>query len=233
MKRSEQIPKYGTPLRSQLVTLVSEFPGYQQGISKGFPLFTSEELNGFKEHYKDGLTWEDIDGILSRKGIFFKKATFRKYIQEENISKAIGYKNTEQGRVALFPADTIAHINFIQYYYKVLDGEHVDNLLEILKGKHMTYLEAIESQVDFNNLYASIFDYICGYDNAAADAIEKALECRPDDRDKFLKMLNDIYDKFNNTIRKDIDKLVSLLKKKSLSVLETIGDKKEFQDEQN
>jgi hypothetical protein len=232
-RRSEQLPKFGTPLRSQLVSLVANLPGYQEGLSKGFPLFTNKELDDFKERYKGGLTWDDIDRLLSGKGIFFKKATFRKYIQEGNISKAIGYRNTESGRVAVFPADTISHINFIQYYYKVMDGEHLDNILELIKDKQITYFEAIESNLDTDNFYASIFHYICFGDGDASTAIEKALECRPADRDKFLKMLNDIDDKFNRIIRKDIDKLASSLRKKTLSVFETIDDGQEAQDEQN
>lgn len=230
IRRSERLPRYGTPLRIQLVSLVANLPGYQEGINKGFPLFTGEELEDFKEKYRDGLIWADIDRILSGKGIFFKKATFRKYIQDGNISKAIGYRNTENGRVAIFPADTISHINFIQYYYKILDGEHVDNIIDIIKDQQITYLDAIESNLgSFGvNLCASIFDYICLGDGTASDAIEKALKCRPSDRDKSLKILNDIEDKFNNTIRKDIDKLLSLLKKKTMNVFETMDNGEEI-----
>lgn len=234
LSRSERIPKYGTILRSQLVTLIASLPGYQEGLDKGLPLFTYGELNEFKEHYKDGLTWEEIDKILSGKGIFLKKATFRKYIQEGNISKAIGYKNTDNGRVAIFPADTISHINFIQYYYKIIDGEHIDTILDIINDQQITYLEAIESNLCWiDNLYGAIFQYLCFDDGAASDAIKKALECRPSDRDKFLKMLNDIDDKFNNIIRNDIDKLVSLLKNHHLNIYETRNDHKEVKDEQN
>jgi hypothetical protein len=233
LSRSVQIPKYGTTSRAHLVSFVTSLPGYQEGISKGFPLFTSKELDEVKELYKDGLTWEDIDKLLSGKGIFFKKATFRKYIQKGNISKAIGYKNTENRRVAIFPADTIAHINFIQYYYKVVDGEYVDNVIDCIKDQQISYLEAIESNLSCDNIYASIFHYICDADRDTSEAIKKALECRPDDRDKILKMLDHIENKFNKIIRKDIDNLVSLLKKKTISVFETMDDNKEVKDEQN
>jgi len=233
IRRSEQLPRYGTPLRTNLVSLLATLPGYQEGINKGFPLFTKEELEDLKENHKDGLIWEDIDRILSGKGIFFKKATFRKYIQKGNISKAIGYKNTENGRVAIFPADTIAHINFIQYYYKVVDGEYVDNVIDCIKDQQISYLKAIESNLSCDNIYASIFHYICDADRDTSEAIKKALECRPDDRDKILKMLDHIENKFNKIIRKDIDNLVSLLKKKTISVFETTNDNKEVKDEQN
>lgn len=231
--RSIQIPKYGTASRSHLVSFVTSLPGYQEGISKGFPLFTSKELEEVKELYKDGLTWQDIDKLLSGKGIFFKKATFRKYIQNGNISKAMGYKNTENGRVAIFPADTISHINFIQYYYKVVDGEYVDNVIDSIKDQQISYLEAIESNLACSNIYDSILHYICDADRNTSVAISKALECRPDDRDKFLKMLDHIDKKFNKNIRKDIDRLISLLKKNTLSVFETMDDHKEVRDEHN
>lgn len=229
--RSELIPKHGTPTRNILVSMVTELPGYKEGIDKGLSLFTSKELDEIKERYKDGLTWEEIDKILSGKGIFFKKATFRKYIQEGNISKAIGYKNTEKSRVAIFPSDTISHINFIRYYYKVMDGELVDKMLDLIKDAQITYLEAIESNLD--NIYASIYDRLCFDDGAIDVAIEEALKSRPDDRDKCLKMLDDIQDKFDKIIGKDIGKFVSLLKKNSLSILEISDKKQENSDEQN
>ena len=231
LRRSAQIPKYGTASRSHLVSFVTSLPGYQEGINKGFPLFTGKELEGIKELYKEGLTWEDIDKLLSGKGIFFKKATFRKYIQNGNISKAMGYKNTENGRVAIFPADTIAHINFIQYYYKVVDGEYVDNVIDSIKDKKISYLEAVESNLASSDIYTSILRYICDADGDASEAIKKALECRPDDRDKFLKMLAHINKKFNKNIRKDIDKLISSLTKKTISVFETMDDDQEVKDE--
>lgn len=232
-RRSEQLPKYGTPFRTNLVSLLATLPGYQEGMKKGFPLFTKEELDDFKDHHKNGLIWEDIDRILSAKGIFFKKATFRKYIQEGNISKAVGYRNTENGRVAIFPADTIAHINFIQYFYKVMDGELVDNVIDLIKDQQISYLDAVESNLSCDNIYASIFHYICFGDGDVSDAIEKALGCRPVDRDKYLKKLNEINDKFEKIIRTDIDKFVSALEKKTMGVFETIDDGKEDKNEQD
>lgn len=230
IRRSEQIPKYGTPLRSRLIPMVVFLPGYLDGMRKGFPLFTKEELDQIQKDHKDGIIWEDIDRILSGKGIFFKKATFRKYIQEGNLSKAIGYRNTKVGRVAEFPADTISHINFIQYYYKVLDGEAIDNIIDIIKDHQITYLEAIESHIARDNFYASSLHYVCFDDAEAYGGIEEALQSRPAERDKFLKMLDDIQDKFEKVIRADIDELVSLLKKKNISVFETVMDKPESVD---
>lgn len=237
--KSELIPKYESPVRTALVSWVTTLPGYQEGIQKGLPLFTKEELDKIKENYsnkknekENGLTWEDINRLLQSKGIIFKKATFRKYIQEGLISKAIGYRPTEKGRAAVFPADTISHINFVQYYYKVMDGEHADNIINIIKDQQTTYLEAVKANLSWcDNVYAAILHYICFDDGDVESAIHKALENRPGDRDKFLKILDGIDDKFKKTIGKDIDQFVSLLEKKSLSVFETITDDQEGKNE--
>jgi len=235
VSKLELIPPYGSSVRNTLVSVVTELPGYKEGIKKGFRLFTDKELADIKERYKDGLTWEEIDKELSGKGLFFKKANFRKYIQDGNISKAIGYKKTKNGRVAIFPADTISHINFIQYYCKVMDGEHVDNIFKLIESVEMqgiSYFEAIESNLD-ENLYASIFRYLCYDEDNVEVAIEKALAPRQKDRDKFLKMLKDIDNKFQKIILKDISKFKSLLENHHLTVLETISENKEGSDEQN
>jgi hypothetical protein len=239
IRKSVRLPQYGTSLRSELVSQIAILPGYQEGISKGFPLFTYEELNDLKEKYKDGLTWENIDRILSAKGIFFKKATFRKYIQEGNISKAIGYRNTEKGRVAIFPADTISHINFIQYYYKVMDGEHVDNIIDFIENREITYLAAIESNIEHRSLDQSILRYLIDLDegdngeSVTVEAIKKSLKNRPNDQVKFMKMLEEMHDKFNRIAEKDIDKFKSLLEKKTMSILEIMDSGEGSKDEQN
>jgi len=233
LRKSDRLPKYGTPLRDLLIFGVIAFPGYREGLEKGLPLYTMEELSEIKERYKDGLTWEDIDFLLSKKGIIFKKATFRKYIQEGNLSKAINYRNTESGRVAVFPSDTIAHINFIQYYYKIMDGADFDSVIKSMIEQQISYHDAIASRTDFDNVYAAILRYICWGDAQIETAIKKALKRRPNDRDKYLKMVQNIYGKFADTIEKDINDLVSQLQGESITAFETIDFDQEEKDEQN
>jgi hypothetical protein len=227
IRKSEQLPKYGTVLRSRLVESVQTLPGYQEGIQKGFPLFTKNELDEIKERYKkDKLTWEEIDKILSRKGIFLKKATFRKYIQDGNISEAIGYKNIKNSRVAIFPADTIAHINFIQFFYKVLEKKDADQILEIVQDWKVTYSDAIEHLLD-ENIFKSIIDYIVYRNEETIDSIEEALEQRPADRDNILKTLEDICNEYLKTLEPKISKLVDLLEEKTMNFSETMKEGKE------
>lgn len=218
-KKSDKLPKYGTQLRRQLVDHLTDLPGYQEALNKGLSFFTEKELREMKDAYEDGLTWDDIDRELCRKGIFLKKATFRKYIQDGNLSPAIDYRNTDKGRVAKFPPDTISHINFIQYFYKVDDGNIVDNVLELIKDTQITYLDAIESKLG-QNLYAGILHYICFDDGVAYAAIEEALAFNDKDQKKILKELETIDDKFTRIIRKNIEKLILSLKEKHVSALE-------------
>ena len=108
---------------------------------------------------------------------------------------------------------------------------NTSSILALFEDPKISYYETIESECQRPNFYASILHFICSGDGDAEEAIEKGLKSRPDERDKFLKMLNDIDDKFNNTIRVDIDAMVSLLKKKKMSIYEITDDVKETGDE--
>ncbi len=226
IRKSEQLPKYGTILRSRLVNAVETLPGYKEGIAKGLALFTSEELDEIKERHKDGLTWEEIDRELSRKGIFFKKATFRKYIQDGNLSEAIGYKTIQHSRVAIFPAETINHINFIHFFYKVLERNVADQILEIVQDWQITYADAIEHVID-KSIFTAIIDHIVYMNDETIDVIKEALEQRPVDRDDILKTLEDICDEYVKTIEPRISKLVGLLEEKTMNFSETMKEGKE------
>ncbi|MDL1959299.1 MAG: hypothetical protein LWX01_06695 [Deltaproteobacteria bacterium] len=225
--KSEKLPQCGTPLRAALISVLTNTKDYQENLNKGFPLFNHEELENIKKHYKDGLVWDDIERELFRKKIILKKATFRKYIQENNLPKAKSYRNIDRRRLAVFPNDIISHINFLQYFYKVADGKMIDHLLNIVLETQITYLEAIESKLDWTgNLYAAICKYL-GWDDAEAyEAIKETLSTRQKDQQKALGMLEEIDKKFKKIIDKDISKLISFLKEKHISPLEITDDKK-------
>lgn len=225
--KSEKLPQCGTPLRAALISFLTNTKDYQENLNKGFPLFNHEELENIKKHYKDGLVWDDIERELFRKKIILKKATFRKYIQENNLPKAKGYRNIDRRRLAVFPKDIISHINFLQYFYKVADGKMVDRLLNLVLEKQVTYLEAIESKLDWTgNLYAAICKYLGWDDGEAYEAIKETLSTRQKDQQKALGMLEEIDKKFKKIIDKDISKLISFLKEKHISPLEVTDDKK-------
>lgn len=211
--KSEKLPKFGTPLRSVLISHLDKLEDYRKNINKGIRLFTTEELNEIKGRYEDGLTWDDIDRELSQKGILLKKATFRKYIQDGYLPKPTGYRNTGRGRVALFPADTISHINFIQYFYKVASGEVVDKPLTFLRDLQISYLEAVESQLTFHlELYASLLYYICFSDGEAYSAISEGLSSVPEGRAKALRMMDEANAAFESHVEPKIRALMKFLK---------------------
>ncbi len=228
LSKSEKLPKYGNIVRTLLLSQLTTTKAYQENLNRGFPLFSHKELENIKKHYKDGLVWNEIEQELLRKKIVLRKATFRKHIQENNLPKAKGYRNIDRKRLAVFPSDIISHINFIQYFYKVADGKIVDDLLNLVLETQVTYLEAIESKLVWssNNLYAAIYDYLCSYNAEAYEVIKKTLSTRQEDQQKALSMLENVNKKFQETIGKDISKLISFLKEKYISPLEIPDDEK-------
>lgn len=225
-KKSDKLPKYGDISRKFLLQFVPSLEVYRKTLEKGSPmLFTEIELKQLNDKYKDGITWNEVDKELSQKRIPLEKVTFRKYIQEGFLSKAIDYRNTEKGRVAVFPSDTIENINFINFFYKVADKEQIENILNLLPDEDVTYLEAVESRLEsYDRIHAAILHYICFGDSDASDAIQEALSTRSKDRDAILKMLDRIDKKFQNTIDIEIRKLISFLEKKRLPLIDVMTD---------
>ena len=219
--KSEKIPPAGTAVRSVLISNITNFPSYKESLEKGYPLFTEEELKEIKMRYKDGLVWDEIQRELLLKKIILKKATFRKYIQEKHLPSATGYRKVDRRRLAVFPPDIISHINFIRYFYEVVDGKVIDRFLEtLLEQTQMTYLEAIEAELPSTNIYPAIC-YRIGWDDGEVDsAIEKILFNREEDKTKVLAMLEDIDKTFKSEIDTKISKLISFLQKKYISIPE-------------
>lgn len=231
--KSEKLPKFGTSFRSLLLSHVFEFEDYRNNLSKGIRLFTHDELKQMKERYKKGLTWDDIDRELSQKGILLKKATFRKYIQNGYLPRPKSYRKTDKGRMAVFPPDTISHINFIQYFYKVASGEIADDMLAFIQNIRITHLEAVESKLTWrDNLYASILHYICFDDDEARSALEEGLSSQPEDKKRALRMLEEADSAFVSQVEPKISALIKLLESNYLFPTD-LGDDKEAGDEAN
>lgn len=239
IKKSEQLPKYGTVVRSVMVLLVTTTDSYRESIEKGYPLFTKEELYEIKNRYEAardeqspespvGLTWDDIRQELERKKIFLKKVTFRKYIQDGYLPDAIGYRSTNKARVAIFPSDTISHINFIQYFYKVANGQIIDELLEeVSRFDKVSFFDAVESFCTWrDNLQAAIYHDLVSFDDEARSAIEGALAKKKDDQRKALAMLSKIRGKFEKHVETEINKLIDFLKNNYMAVEDLPEDKK-------
>jgi len=215
--KTKQLPKYGTLNRSLMMS-------YVEDLNKG-PYFTTEELKELKYHYKEGLTWEDVERELTAKKLFLKKPTFRRYIQDGYLPEATSYRNTNKGRVAVFPADIISHINFIQYFYKIATGDIIDKLFGDIRDAQLTCLQAVESKLTWrDNLYASIYHYLVDNDIEAEDAIRVALANKPKYQREALARLTEIDKAFESLVRSKIDSLIEFLEKKEMLSFEIPDD---------
>jgi hypothetical protein len=178
-----------------------ESKGYKESVGKGLPFFTLKELADLERKYKSEITWNEIDTELSKKGMIFKKATFRKYIQERKIPSSKGYRVTKKGREAIYPEDTIGHINFIQYFYRVADNEVIDKLLELFSEQTIYAKDAIEEQIEGQNLREGVFTYLRNMSFADDDiqqAIYDVLQHDPDFMQKVESGLGEVYDAFHD-----------------------------------
>ncbi len=237
-KKSEKLPEFGTPERTVLVSITPWTADYIQNIEKGLPLFAHEELERLEKQYRgandnedQGMTWEEIENELSKKGIKLRKATFRKYIQEKYLPAAMKYKKSGTRRVAIFPSDIISHINFIQYFYRFADREAIEGILNRLEGplNQMDYLQAIESVLSKSGysrgFYGEILDYIgLDMDSGLTESIKKVLFNRPNDKEKVFAMLEEIDDLFKNTVENRIMQLLEFLETNMISLSEIPKD---------
>ena len=218
--KTEKLPPYNTPARTVLVNHILNFPDYVEKLNEGYPLRTAKELEKIAKDYSKGITFEEINFEQARKSptIKLKKPTFRKYIQDGLLPKSIDYRTVGQKRMAVFPSDTIAHINFIYYFYQVADKVTVDLLLKILEADKIgsiTIYDAIKSVSEHDNVYAGILHYICFGDSDIEDSIKNVLVNKPDELKIVLKMLGGVEKKFKQ-VDTEICRLLEYLKQNQI-----------------
>lgn len=218
--KTEKLPPYNTHARTVLVNHITKFPDYQEKIKEGYPLRTADELQEIISRYPDGLTFEEINKEQAQKSpmIKLKKPTFRKYIQDTLLPQSIGYKLVGKKRFAVFPKDIVSHINFLYYFYQVADNKTIDILVllfETDKIGEMTFLEAIESVSERQNIYADVYHYLCFGDGNISYTIENVLRNKPQECQTALKMLERVDEKFSIIID-EISKLKSYLEQHTI-----------------
>jgi hypothetical protein len=54
-----------------LSDLLIDSEGYKDNVKKGLPFFVKKELDALSAKYQNGITWNDIDSELSKKGMIF------------------------------------------------------------------------------------------------------------------------------------------------------------------
>ena len=215
-KKSDLLPKYWSYQRDLLNELLLDSEGYKESVEKGLPFFTKEELDELKKKYPPLITWKEINAELSKKGMIFKKATFRKYIQEKMIPPASDYLKTKTGREARYPKKTIEQINCIQYCYRIAELDMILKLFKKISEQTISARDAIEEQLESQSLREGILGYLRGLSWEGED-IEKAIfDVLQDDtefKEKVTSILQDIYDSFHEKF----DKLVNVLEKHEVS----------------
>lgn len=212
-RKSDRIPKYYSLSRRVLNSHLLDSPEYKKCLKKGRPFFSKSQLNRLEKKYDNGITWKEIDTELSKKGMIFNKATFRKYIREKNIPHSIGYKTYEKGREAIYPSKVIEHINFTQYFYRVADDKQIIKLLELLISITINGKEAVESKLlDTGNMFSAVKDYISDMSTEGEDiceAIQDVFRDDPDFANELIRDLEDLHDTFWKKYNQITEKLKS------------------------
>ena len=175
ISKTDRIPKHNGPLRKSLNSILLELPEYKQKLNEGLPFFSKDELDDLNEKYKDGITWNEIEAELSKKSLILKKATFQKYIREQLISPAKGYKTYSKGRMAIFSSKIIEQINLVQYLYKATDSSKFTELLNLLNSWKINGLELVESKVvEFegtDNIFSWFKNYLIGVESGTVEEV--------------------------------------------------------------
>jgi hypothetical protein len=228
ISKLERIPKIGSVFREIVLERLTEFPDYENTIASpsGRCFFTKDELELIEIEHKAGITWDEIGLImLEKKGTIPKYATFRKYIQDGIIPKAIGYKSTGNGRVAIYEPNIITHLNFVNFFYDVTNATMIDNLMdmidklmEITKDIEITYNDAIESVLGGSGfINVELAREIAFDEYEVSDAINNVLATQGD-KIKVLEMIDKIKNKYNKYVSKDIAKFIEYLKAKKMLI---------------
>lgn len=211
-KKSELLPRYGSKQREILFDLMYGSPAYQKG-----PFFKKEDLERLEIKYKSGISWNEICQELEKNKMLLNKATFRKYIQDNKIASAISYRKTKTktGREALYPANTIRHINFIQAYYKIFDKKKIQKfilkVLEIIEKGGFSAYDVIQDYLYMEDPLNRVWYYIKGIsfpdEPDISEIIKDVFDDDPDFRDEILMELDKFVDKFLTDYVKWIEKL--------------------------
>lgn len=219
LKKSHRLPKFWSSQRKLLSETFLESDKYKENIAKGLPFFTIEELVELEKKYQNGITWNEIDTELSKKGMIFKKANFRKYVQEKLIPSTYKYRATKNGREALYHGDTIHHINFVQYFFRVADNELINELMDIFSRQTVSAKDAIEEQLlPGSNLREGVFTYLRNMEFPGDDiygAISDVLNHDPELMKKAYSGLDEIYDTFH----KKFNELVNMLENHKIPII--------------
>ena len=144
ISKIENLMKLSTSFIKLFSNQVIHLEDYKEAIAKGLPFLTEDDITGIKKQYVEGVTWEDIDCILSKKGLIFKHDNFKKYLRQNLIAKQYKQIRNSTGKTAVYPTEIIMQINFIQYYLKSSSTDLILSLQQMLNSFDKNGLESLE-----------------------------------------------------------------------------------------
>lgn len=221
-KKSDKLPKKLYQL-IVLNDLLLNTDKYKKTIEKGLRFYTTDQLQDIEKKYEDGITWKEIDAELASQGMIFKKATFRKYVQEKKIPSSIDYKKSRKGREAVYPKDTIKYINLFQYLHRVADNKSIDSLLTLLHSEKVTAKEAIEGELDSQNLQDGVLMYLRGISYEGND-LEKSMADIIGDEPEIYDKATLLLQKMRDTFEKQYEEFEKLLNSHKIFISTTTDD---------
>lgn len=224
ISKTDRIPKFRSPIRKILNSFILDSPEYKQKIKDGLPFFKKSQLEELSEKYKDGITWNEIEVESSKNGLILKKPTFQKYIRDQIISDKIDYKINSKGRMAVYPAEIIEQINFVQYLYKSTSNHQFFALLDLFQEYKINARELLDEKSYYGKVLVDIMNYVTNRDD---DLYMILWETFPNDPDFNSDIINDL-----NELREYNDNKINLICTK-LESYDTINIQRDTEEDKN
>ena len=71
--KSDRIPKHHSHIRHVINSYLLDTPEYKECLKRGLPFFSKSELSKLEKKYSEGITWQEIETEISKKGMMVKK----------------------------------------------------------------------------------------------------------------------------------------------------------------
>ena len=201
----KELSKYPPLLKKLMSWMLLRDKQYQTDVEKGLPFFAETELIKIEndEKYKSGLLFEEVNQILTEKGMILKLPTFKKYINLKLIPVSIGRKIVGRGSKGLYPSSVIREINFIKYaLYSNL------NFTKAVQRFRTSFLEIIETSFP-DPIDVMDFSTVCGNTNESDEWPGEAIS----------RISHELFDK-KVIAEKKKDEILELVNKVSDSIIE-------------
>ena len=222
VSKSARIPKLGTAARKILTNNITSFPIYQESLEKGRRFFTEEQLEELQQECTEGLTWEEIDRIISQQGLVLTQSNFRKYLQDGLLPRATGHKSTSTGSSAVYDADIIRHINLLLFIFNTPSNDFLNLVINLLEDSEISAAEAVETKLD-RPLFAAVCVDLYQGNGSVQSAIDETLTKYPEVAKQAQEKFAEIEKLFEGQLRPKISELEKFLQDQPM-LLDEIPD---------